>query len=157
MQAGYQQLVITDETTTFTEALIAGAASAMYNIPLTLGLSRTWVFKGVTVIAKEQFAASFEIFATAAGDTADPQTNTWLGNYPFNEAQFQQIGGSGLWKATIYGVEIPYQDLDSINTDGVPPTLHVTLMNRSGANGKSAGAAGYMTCKFFAEMTGTNL
>lgn len=128
----------------FTEALAENAASAMVTLygvePI---FSRRYFIRAIRVTAKENFGPQLNFFASAAGDTTEPSTNTFLGRWGFAASMGTQIGATGLWQYYIDGLAIPYYDEDTILTT-VPPNLHVILENIS-ATAKSADADGAVT------------
>ena len=133
--------VVSVPATNFTEALATNAKSAMN---LLYGIvpqaSRQYLIQQIEVTTKENIGPQFNFFASAAGFTTDPATDTFLGQVTFLAAQGAQIGASGLWRYFVNGLQMPYYDADTLNSLN-PPSLHVILQN-VGATSKSAGAAG---------------
>lgn len=148
MQAGNQYPVKSLEATQFTEALAVGASSGVYNLQMPRALFGRTLIRNIRIISKENCAWRLDWFSGAAGPTADPQTDTWLGWYSFVEADGQQFNATGLFHYMVPGVNEPYVDLDTINVGGTiqgVPSLHLvlTIQNQGGnVNTKSAGAAG---------------
>lgn len=159
MQAGFQHIVRSSPATVFTEALAAGASSALYNIPVggQTGVGDS-VFKGVSIIATQVCAYEIDLFNSGIGQpSATVAGDLWIGSWTFAEASFQQFGGAGLWRANIYGIDLPYRDYD-FNNAFTEVTIHAVLTNRSAINAKSAGAPGALMVAFFLEPVGvTNL
>jgi hypothetical protein len=155
MQAGFQYVIRSNPNTQFIEALAAGGAStAIYNLrgPFII---HDAVFKGVSMIVTEVCAYEIDLWGTEVGQPAtDPLLDRWLGAWGFSEASFQQIGGSGLYRANIYGIDIPYLDLDYVNNTAPVPTIHASLVNRSVSNTKDAGADGAMQVALYFEGVG---
>ena len=115
----------------FTEALAQNAASAMYNLPFGPPVgTRRFLIRALQVLTNENYGPQLNFFATAAGRTADPATNTFLAPFGFVSSMGYQLGGAGVWYYYIDGMAIPYFDGDTIGTQ-TPPSLHVVLQNIS--------------------------
>lgn len=128
-------------TVNFLEALAQNAASAMnilYGVPPIFG--RRYLIRAVSILTREAYGPELNFFATAAGNTTDPATNTFISRCGFVSANGERIGATGLYNYYVDGLAIPYYDLDTINSEN-PPSLHVILQNVS-ATGKSANDTG---------------
>lgn len=128
-------------TVNFLEALAQNAASAMnilYGVPPIF--SRRYLIRAINVLTREAYGPELNMFATAAGNTTDPATNTFISRWGFISANAERIGGTGLYNYYVDGLAIPYYDLDTVNTEN-PPSLHVILQNLS-ATAKSANDTG---------------
>jgi hypothetical protein len=135
----------------FTEALAQNAASAMYNVPMQLALSRPGrvsLIRAIECITDENFGPEFNFFSAAAGFTTNPDTDKSIGRFGFVSAMGERLGGSGLWRYYNDGMAIPYFDLDtdSALAGQVAPSqtlqvLHVILQNID-ATAKAATSAG---------------
>ena len=125
----------------FTDALAQNAATAMNNL---LGVppifSRRYLIRAIKATTKENYGPQLNFFSTAAGNTTDPATNTFLSRWGFLSSMGTQIGATGLYQYYVDGLAIPYYDADTFNTVN-PPTLHCILQNIS-ATAKSSGADG---------------
>jgi len=133
--------VKSNPATQFVQALAKGAATPMN---LVLGVpaiaARRFLIRAIEVLAMENFGPEVNYFATAAGLTASPATDTFLARFGFLSAMGEQLGGAGLWRYYVDGLAIPHYDLDTIATLN-PPALHIVLQNID-ATAKSADAAG---------------
>lgn len=137
-------------TVNFLEALTTNQASAMNNLPGVPPVgSRRYYIRAIEAVCKQQIGPQFNFFATAAGNTTDPSTNTFLSRWGFLDSFGAQIGGTGLYNYYVDGLAIPYRDDDTINTVN-PPKLHVILQNTS-ATSKSANATGALSVTFWLE------
>ncbi len=128
-------------TANFLDALAQHAATAMnilYGVPPIY--SRRYLIRAISVLAKEAYGPELNFFSTAAGNTTNPATNTFLSRWGFISSMAEQIGATGLYNWYVDGLAIPYRDDDTINTTN-PPSLHVIMQNIS-ATAKSADADG---------------
>lgn len=142
--------VVSVETVNFTESLAQFAASAMNSIPGVPPVnSRRYLIRAISVVTKENYGPQFNFFSSAAGNTTDPGTNTFVSRFEFNDSNGQQVGATGLWEYYVDGLAVPYVDADTVNTVN-SPTLHVILENLS-TTSKSASAAGYSVATFWLE------
>ncbi len=147
----------------WTEALAQNAASAMYNVPMSVnlgGMGRRSLIRAIECITDENFGPEFNFFASKNGFTTNPDTDKFISRFGFVSSMGEQLGGSGLWRYYIDGLAIPYFDSDTesaptgqIVPTYTPQTLHVVLQNIS-ATAKAAnagGAAGRVHATFWLE------
>lgn len=148
--------VASNPTTNFTEALVATASAftppfagtAMNNIGGVPPLNgrRYWI-RGIEYLAVENVGLEFDFWASAAGLTDAVASDTFLSRYQFAAANGVQFNGIGLYRYFAWGLELPYYDLDTINTT-TPPSLHVAAQNVDTV-AKSADAAGAVAVTFW--------
>lgn len=148
-QLGQQYRVKSLSTRDFTAALAAGAASVLTDLQLPAALKRQAVIRSIFILSVENLAWELNWFSGAAGVTASPDTDTWLGRWQFAAADAVQITGSSLYRYAIPEIVQPYRDLDG----GTVENLHLMLVNREAVTGKTAGAGGAMTVWFNLEPT----
>lgn len=150
--------VVSKPGTNFTEALLAAgstltppfAGSAINVLPgVPPVFSRRYWIRAIEYVAKENVGLEFDFFGSAAGNTTDPATNTFISRYQFGSVNGVQYNGAGLYLYFSGTLQIPYFDLDTANA--VPsPNLNVGIQNIDTV-AKSADAAGAIACTFWLE------
>jgi len=137
-------------TVDFTGALAAAASSltppfvgtAIANLPgLPPWGPRRFLIRALAYTAVEPVGLAVDFYTRSTGG--------FLARYLFAKADVAQLNGAGLYSAYVDGLEIPYADLDTLESV-TPPTLHVALQNCD-TTAKSAGAPGAVTLTVFVE------
>jgi len=141
--------VVAVGTINFLEALATGATTPINAIPGVPPVgSRRHYIRAISVLAVEQIGPTFLFFSSVPGQpTTNVDTDGFISAFGFVDGMAQQMGGSGLWRYYVDGLQIPYYAAGSGNTLA-PPTLNVALTNTS-ATAKSAGAPGALSATFW--------
>lgn len=147
MQAGLQTRISTNPATEFTEALAAGggpgSASAVVNLRVPNGNKYQNMVRAITISSVQALEWELWWFLTAAGAAAaDPSESTFAGRWQFDPQAGQQLNGAGPYEYVITGLEMFFEDLDSINDASAIPAMHLVLVNQDGTTAKLADAAG---------------
>jgi len=136
--------------TDFTVALAAAASSltppfagtAIANIPgLPPWGPRRFLIRALSYTAVQRVGLAVDFYARATGG--------FLARYLFASGDLAQLNGAGLYSAYVDGLEIPYADLDTLESVS-PPTLHVAVQNADTV-AKSADAARAITLTVLVE------
>ncbi len=129
--------VVSKPTVNFLDALAAASSSftppfigtAINNLPGVPPLnSRRYLIRGIEYLAMENVGLEFDFWSSAAGLTNVIGTDTFLGRYQFASANGVQFNSTGLYRYFAWGLDLPYRDDDTINTEN-SPTLHLALQN----------------------------
>jgi len=137
--------VVTDSTVDFTGSIAQNAmATAAISLPAGLTGMNGQVelaLLGVVIVSKQNLAWELDFWGDSNYDEATPDADKYLGRWSFSSDVGLQIGGSGLYRYYVDGLEIPLWDLEKSGK------LFVGLVNRS-ATTKTAGANGAVTVTF---------
>lgn len=163
-QAGNVYIVRSTSTTDFTGTL-AQNAGAVWHYALPAALGARSIVRSIVVESVQNL--DWEIFFFRSYNGGTPQSIPpggvlghvrLAGKYRFFVADGVQIAATGPYFYYIDGLQIAYQDVDSVNAqlggtgNALPPYLNVVLVNRS-ATGKAAGVAGAVVLKIGMEAT----
>jgi hypothetical protein len=158
MPSNFLYPVYSKGTVNFLEALAAAASSftppfvgsAMNNLAGVPPIgSRRFLIRSIMYLAMQNVGLEFDFWGSAAGLTANVDTDTFIARYQFASANGAQFNGAGLYRYYVDGLAIPYFDIDSANSLS-SPTLHVSVQNTDTV-AKSANAAGAIACTFMLE------
>jgi hypothetical protein len=146
--AGNAFLTASNPLRDFVLALGSGAADdADILFPMAIGAgghSRCRI-RHLTVLSKDNCAWEVLFYGKQLRASGDPSTDSFRSRYRFSASD--AIQRNGLWYYYVPDIDMPYEDEDRTGT------LHMTLINRSSATNKAAGAAGALQIRVYAEVT----
>lgn len=181
MISAYQQPVMSNPATDFTEQLVTNAGSA--NVDLTLpGKDALWFIRAIALIAVQNLAYELQLFTSADNMGPTIATDNFLATWEFGAITSGPPAGAGYpfdvpdvtpqngyYHYYIDGNMMPYYDKDQMNLRNpvasqplgvgfsnynIPPAkLHVRLINRSSTT-KNADASGALQVIFYVATQG---
>jgi hypothetical protein len=146
--AGNVLLTKSDPAVDFTEALTPGGSTdADLTFPMAIGAgghSRCRI-RHLAILSKDNCAWEVIFYGKQTRATGDPTTDTFRSRFRFSASD--AILRNGLWYYYVPDVDMPYEDETQLGK------CYVTLINRSPATSKSAGAAGALMLRLYVEVT----
>lgn len=139
MQAGVLYPLVTTDGVHFTGALAQNASlQEDLDLPAAVGAggSGRCRIRSAIFWSSQNLDWEFQVYSKYNATSADPNQDSFCGRWAWIAGDGSQIGGAGLWRYYIDGLDILYQDED-FEGSGLPPNppgmakIHLLLVNRN--------------------------